>query len=246
MSLFEAESLSVSFGGIRAVDDVTFSVEEGEIFAIVGPNGAGKSTIFNLISRIYEPTGGRLTFQGQDITNVPPHTIARRGIAQHVVRGRLDAERVLARLEVLPFIQAGKLRFLYFDFETESQSVIGQEHRTTARSVGGQFVLPDLLVESGLRSRQRTIANTLPAVRGARMGSPGDVSDRRNKARAFVEQRIPDIHVVAEHVWRAIEAVIHDSIRESDFVSADIRLDAPDEVEIFAEYGALLDDALGP
>ena len=61
---------------------MTFSVAEGEIFAIVGPNGAGKSTIFNLISRIYEPTGGRLLFQGEDITRVPAHTIAGRGIAR--------------------------------------------------------------------------------------------------------------------------------------------------------------------
>ena len=80
--LFEADNISISFGGIKAVDGVTFSVAEGEIFAIVGPNGAGKSTIFNLISRIYEPTGGRLMFQGEDITNVPPHTIAGRGIAR--------------------------------------------------------------------------------------------------------------------------------------------------------------------
>jgi branched-chain amino acid transport system ATP-binding protein len=80
--LIEASNLSISFGGIRAVDDVSFSVAKGEIFAIVGPNGAGKSTIFNLISRIYEPTGGRLTFEGEDITNVAPHTIARRGIAR--------------------------------------------------------------------------------------------------------------------------------------------------------------------
>ncbi len=81
-SLFEAQDLSVSFGGIRAVDGVTFSVGTGEIFAIVGPNGAGKSTIFNLISRIYEPTSGRLLLQGQDITRVPAHTIAGRGIAR--------------------------------------------------------------------------------------------------------------------------------------------------------------------
>jgi branched-chain amino acid transport system ATP-binding protein len=80
--LFEAQDISISFGGIRAVDGVSFDVKEGEIFAIVGPNGAGKSTIFNLISRIYEPTGGRLMFQGTDITNVPPHTIAGRGIAR--------------------------------------------------------------------------------------------------------------------------------------------------------------------
>ena len=80
--LFQADNISISFGGIKAVDGVTFDVGEGEIFAIVGPNGAGKSTIFNLISRIYEPTGGKLTFRGQDITNVPPHTIAGRGIAR--------------------------------------------------------------------------------------------------------------------------------------------------------------------
>lgn len=80
--LFEAHDISVSFGGIRAVDGVTFDVKAGEIFAIVGPNGAGKSTIFNLISRIYEPTAGRLYFEGVDITRVAPHTIARRGIAR--------------------------------------------------------------------------------------------------------------------------------------------------------------------
>lgn len=81
-ALFEADNISIAFGGIKAVDGVTFNVAKGEIFAIVGPNGAGKSTIFNLISRIYEPTGGQLTFLGQNITNVPPHTIARRGIAR--------------------------------------------------------------------------------------------------------------------------------------------------------------------
>ena len=80
--LIEARNLSIAFGGIRAVDDVSFSVAKGEIFAIVGPNGAGKSTIFNLISRIYEPTGGQLIFEGEDITSVAPHTIAGRGIAR--------------------------------------------------------------------------------------------------------------------------------------------------------------------
>jgi branched-chain amino acid transport system ATP-binding protein len=81
-ALIEARNLSISFGGIRAVDNVSFSVAKGEIFAVVGPNGAGKSTIFNLISRIYEPTGGQLIFEGEDITSVAPHTIAGRGIAR--------------------------------------------------------------------------------------------------------------------------------------------------------------------
>ena len=82
MTFFAVEDLGVSFGGIRAVDGVSFEVEAGEVFTIIGPNGAGKTTIFNLISRIYDPTDGRLVFRDEDITRVPPHEIARRGIAR--------------------------------------------------------------------------------------------------------------------------------------------------------------------
>ncbi|HVY13831.1 MAG TPA: ABC transporter ATP-binding protein [Rhodopila sp.] len=80
--LFQAEQLSVRFGGIRAVDDVSFGIEQGEVFALIGPNGAGKTTIFNMISRIYTPTSGRLIFDGKDITAVPPHRVAALGIAR--------------------------------------------------------------------------------------------------------------------------------------------------------------------
>ena len=82
MSFFEADQLSINFGGIRAVDGVSFDVKQGEVFTIIGPNGAGKTTIFNLVSRIYEPTAGRLSFDGTDITNVAPHRIAALGIAR--------------------------------------------------------------------------------------------------------------------------------------------------------------------
>ena len=82
MTLFEANNLTINFGGIRAVDDVSFAVKKGEVFTIIGPNGAGKTTIFNLISRIYDPTAGRLRFEGRDITAVPPHRIATLGIAR--------------------------------------------------------------------------------------------------------------------------------------------------------------------
>ena len=73
-ALFQADDISISFGGIRAVDGVTFDVAPGEIFAIVGPNGAGKSTIFNLISRIYEPTGGRLLSSKARTSPTSPRT----------------------------------------------------------------------------------------------------------------------------------------------------------------------------
>jgi len=82
MSLLQVESLSIAFGGVKAVDEVSFTVEPGEIFTIVGPNGAGKSTIFNLISRLYEPSSGRIVFDGQDITALPAHEVASRGIAR--------------------------------------------------------------------------------------------------------------------------------------------------------------------
>ncbi|MDK3071835.1 ABC transporter ATP-binding protein [Sedimentitalea sp. JM2-8] len=82
MSLLEVEDLAIHFGGVKAVDGVSFSVEKGEVFAIIGPNGAGKSTIFNLISRIYQSTLGRIQFDGQDITASRAHDIAGLGIAR--------------------------------------------------------------------------------------------------------------------------------------------------------------------
>jgi branched-chain amino acid transport system ATP-binding protein len=82
MTFFRAENLAVNFGGIRAVDDVSFTVQKGEVFTIIGPNGAGKTTIFNLVSRIYDPTAGRLIFEDRDITATPPHRIAELGIAR--------------------------------------------------------------------------------------------------------------------------------------------------------------------
>jgi branched-chain amino acid transport system ATP-binding protein len=82
VTFFKADALAINFGGIRALDGVSFEVKPGEVFTIIGPNGAGKTTIFNLVSRIYDPSAGRLTFCDEDITNVPPHEIARRGIAR--------------------------------------------------------------------------------------------------------------------------------------------------------------------
>ena len=82
MTFFAAEGLQINFGGIKALDGVSFTVEQGQVFTIIGPNGAGKTTIFNLVSRIYDPLQGRLVFCDEDITSVPAHEIARRGIAR--------------------------------------------------------------------------------------------------------------------------------------------------------------------
>lgn len=82
MSLFEARNVAVQFGGIRAVDGVSFSIDEGKVFTIIGPNGAGKTTLFNLISRIYDPSQGSLHFSGSEITGLAPHKVAALGIAR--------------------------------------------------------------------------------------------------------------------------------------------------------------------
>jgi len=82
MSLLEVEDLAIHFGGVKAVDGVSFSVAPGEVFSIIGPNGAGKSTIFNLISRIYKPTRGTIRFDGADITAFQAHQVAPLGIAR--------------------------------------------------------------------------------------------------------------------------------------------------------------------
>ena len=82
MSSLVVENLSIEFGGVHAVDGVSFEVEAGETFAIIGPNGAGKSTIFNLISRIYEPTGGSIHYGERNLLNVAPHWVVDLGIAR--------------------------------------------------------------------------------------------------------------------------------------------------------------------
>ncbi|MFA7556197.1 MAG: ABC transporter ATP-binding protein [Hydrogenophaga sp.] len=80
--LLAARNLSVRFGGVLAVNNVSFDVRRGEVFTLIGPNGAGKTTVFNLISRIYDPTSGTLEFNGRALGDVPPHQIAPLGIAR--------------------------------------------------------------------------------------------------------------------------------------------------------------------
>jgi branched-chain amino acid transport system ATP-binding protein len=80
--LLSAKNLSVRFGGVLAVNNVSFDVKRGEVFTLIGPNGAGKTTVFNLISRIYNPTTGTIDFEGKTLTDQPPHRIASLGIAR--------------------------------------------------------------------------------------------------------------------------------------------------------------------
>jgi branched-chain amino acid transport system ATP-binding protein len=82
MVLLKVRGLTKNFGGLAAVSDVDFDVKEGEILGIIGPNGAGKSTVFNMICGTITPTSGTLVFRGENITKLPPHKIAGKGITR--------------------------------------------------------------------------------------------------------------------------------------------------------------------
>ena len=81
-TILRVSGLTKHFGGLVAVDNVSFDVPEGEVFALIGPNGAGKTTLFNCITGFYQPTFGKVTFREKDLTGSPPHRTAKAGIAR--------------------------------------------------------------------------------------------------------------------------------------------------------------------
>jgi branched-chain amino acid transport system ATP-binding protein len=90
--MMELSNVSIRFGGLTAVDQLDLVVRAGEILALIGPNGAGKSTVFNLITGIYRPTEGNITFQGRQLTGTPPYNIAKQGITRTFQSIRLFSE----------------------------------------------------------------------------------------------------------------------------------------------------------
>ena len=82
MGFFKITDLSISFGGLKALQNISFEIEKGEIFSIIGPNGAGKTTLFNCINGLYPPCGGEIFLNGKNIVGKKPHQIAQMGIAR--------------------------------------------------------------------------------------------------------------------------------------------------------------------
>ncbi len=101
MTLLAVSGLSLSFGGVRAIHQVSFDVAQGEVFSIIGPNGAGKTSIFNAISRFYDIDAGRIEFASEDITSLKAHRVASRGIARTFQNSELfEHESVLQNLRI--------------------------------------------------------------------------------------------------------------------------------------------------
>jgi len=99
-----AEQLSRRFGGIQAIDDLSFALKEGEIVALIGPNGAGKTTLVNLLTGVHQPSSGRIRFEGKDVTSQRPFEAARRGLAR-----TFQIVQPFPRMTVLENVAAGAL-----------------------------------------------------------------------------------------------------------------------------------------
>jgi branched-chain amino acid transport system ATP-binding protein len=131
--LLEVERVSKSFGGVRAVHDISFTLEEGELLGVMGPNGSGKTTLFNLIAGALAPDGGRIRLRGGDITGLPPYRICARGIARtfQIVRPFRD---LTARENVLVGRLYGRKRTSTGEAIAESERLlhlVGLEHRAS-------------------------------------------------------------------------------------------------------------------
>src|SRR6202171_2584624 len=118
MPLLEVRDVSVRFGGIVALDSVSFDVPEGAIVGLIGPNGAGKTTLFNIVSGLYRMDSGDLVFKGQSLAGQAPHNVVRKGIARTfqnvelwphmtVLENVLTGSHNRVKTESLPFLRAG-------------------------------------------------------------------------------------------------------------------------------------------
>jgi branched-chain amino acid transport system ATP-binding protein len=144
MSLLEVSGIGVRFGGVRALDGLTFSIAEGEICALIGPNGAGKTTLFNVVSRLYEPSEGTLRFAGQDLLALAPRQIAPLGIA-----------RTFQNLALVPGLSV------------VDNVMIGAHCRTTGGFAAGLLGLPMAKRERAARARAMELLDRLGLARVA-------------------------------------------------------------------------------
>jgi branched-chain amino acid transport system ATP-binding protein len=151
--LLIAQQVRKEFGGLVAVNDIDFTIPKGSIVSLIGPNGAGKTTFFNMLTGVYKPTSGLIEFDGNNVTDQPPHVVTRLGIGRTFQNIRL------------------------FQYMTALENVlVGMHHRLKGGVFGSIFTTPrvrreerqaheqahDLLVFSGLKNRDDTLARNLP------------------------------------------------------------------------------------
>jgi branched-chain amino acid transport system ATP-binding protein len=150
--LLVAEKVRKEFGGLTAVNDVDFTVPEGKIVSLIGPNGAGKTTFFNMLTGVYKPTDGAITFLGEDVTGKPPHAITQRGVGRTFQNIRLF--RNMTALENVMVGMHARLRTGILGAILRTPGVRREEQQARKRAY-------ELLALSGLRRREHLTASGL-------------------------------------------------------------------------------------
>jgi branched-chain amino acid transport system ATP-binding protein len=169
MAQLEVSDLSIRFGGVVALDGVSFHVEEGEIMGLIGPNGAGKTTLFNCITRVYNPDHGSIIFEGQDILKMPPYKVIRTGIS-----------RTFQNLALFP------------SMTVLENLLVGQHVLMKSNLVHCSFRLPQVMREEGLAYKRAEDVLKVMGFEGLRdqrvKGLPFAVQKRVEMARALVSR----------------------------------------------------------
>ena len=153
MSFLEVRDLSIHFGGLAAVDGVSFHVEQGEIVSLIGPNGAGKTTVFNMLTGVYAVSGGEMTFLGQDLTQMTPQQIVSAGISR-----TFQNLRLFPKMRVIENVLVGthvRTRYSFWDGLFRTPRFRREEAELTARAV-------EILRSIGIEDRMNSYANSLP------------------------------------------------------------------------------------
>jgi len=145
-ALLELDGVSKNFGGLKAIDGLSFAVNEHEILGLIGPNGAGKSTLFNLINGVYAPDRGRIRFGGIDITGAPPYRIAKHGLAR--------AHQIVQPLEQMTVLENCTVGAC-FGRENLSRAKAGEAGREAAVFVGLEDRLDVLAAQLNIAGKKR-------------------------------------------------------------------------------------------
>ena len=153
MSILEAERLSIGFGGVRAIDEVSLAIDPGGVFSIIGPNGAGKTTLFNLFSGLYVPVSGRVRFLGEDVTGLSPDRLARRGLSRS-----FQNLQIFFRMTVLENVMVGCHRHEKTGIFSDLLHLpsVGRQNRRTREAARAA------LARVGLESEAERPADALP------------------------------------------------------------------------------------
>ncbi len=152
-TILEVDRLMKSFGGVKAVDGISFHVDPGEALGIIGPNGAGKTTVFNLITRFYTPDSGDIRFMGKSVTHLPPYRLARLGIGRTFQNLRLFKELTVLENITSAYLSGHRYSPFAGIFRTGRHSSVENNAQVKA------WVLIEVL---GLAGREHTKAGSLP------------------------------------------------------------------------------------